>query len=126
MNNNKDVINEIKLTVVKKYEFENPIIQNINSIIAKCYRDCHDNYYHTFKYEGIYNLNFANVIDNEIVNLTISDTSSNTRELKKKIKNSRQNNFKFIRINNFKIEIYSNISYMNIDYRLGLSKILPL
>ena len=45
------IINEKELTIVKKYEFDNPLIQNINSIINTCYRDCHDKYFHTFKYK---------------------------------------------------------------------------
>ena len=78
-----EIINENKLFVVKEYKFDNPLIQNINSIINTCYRDCHDKYFHTFKYKGIYNLNFTNVINSEIVNFTISDTSLNINELKK-------------------------------------------
>ena len=77
------IINENELTVVKEYEFENLPIQNINSIFTTCYMDCHDKYFHTFKYKGIYNLNFTNVINNEIFNFTISDTSLNINELKK-------------------------------------------
>ena len=34
-----EIINENELFVVKEYEFENPIIQNINSIIDRCYRE---------------------------------------------------------------------------------------
>ena len=77
------IINANELTIVKKYEFDNPLIQNIISIINTCYRDCHDKYFHTFKSKGIYNLNFTNVINNEIVNFEISDTSLNINELKK-------------------------------------------
>ena len=81
-----EIINENELFVVKEYEFENPLIQNINSIIDRCYRDCHYKYFHTFKYEGIYNFNFTNVINNKMVNFTIYDTSLNIKELKKKLK----------------------------------------
>ena len=42
-----EIINENKLFVDKKNEFDNPLIQNINSIINTCYRDCHDEYFHT-------------------------------------------------------------------------------
>ena len=35
------IINENKLTVFKEYEFDNQLIQNIDSIISKCYKDCH-------------------------------------------------------------------------------------
>ena len=40
--------------------------------------------------------------------------------LNKKIKNARRNGFIFNQINNFKIEIYSNLSYINIHYHLRL------
>ena len=40
--------------------------------------------------------------------------------LNKKIKNARRNGCIFNQINNFKIEIYSNLSYINIHYHLKL------
>ena len=120
------IINENELTIVKKYEFENPLIQNINSIIDKCYRDCHNNYYHTFKYQCVYDLNFTNIANNEPVNFIISDKNLNMFELRKKIKVAEERRFKFNQINKLTIKIYSNISYMNIDYRLKLSQTTPL
>ena len=62
------IINENKLSIVKEYEFENPLIQNIDFIINKCYRDCQKKYYHTFEYECVYDLNFTNDINNETIN----------------------------------------------------------
>ena len=115
------IINKDKLTIVKEYEFKNPLIQNIDSIIDKCYRDCHNNYYHTFEYECVYDLTFTNDI-----NFTISGKNLCVYELNKKLALARERGFKFNQINNFKIKIYSNISYMNIDYRLKLSKTPPL
>ena len=114
------IINENELTIVKKYEFDNPLIQNIDSIIDKCYRDCHNNYYHTFEYECVYDLNFTNDI-----NFTISGKNLGVYELNKKLTLVRERGFKFNQLNNFKIKIYSNISYMNIDYRLKLSQTPP-
>ena len=40
--------------------------------------------------------------------------------LNKKIKNARRNDFVFNQINNFKIEVYSNLSCINIHYHLTL------
>ena len=34
--------------IVKKYEFDEPHIQKIDSIIDNCFRDCHHKYFHTF------------------------------------------------------------------------------
>ena len=115
------IINENKLSIGKEYEFENPLIQNIDSIIDKCYRDCHNNYYHTFEYECVYDLNFTNDI-----NFTISGKNPGVYELNKKSALAREKGYVFNQINNFKIKIYSNISYMKIDYRLKLSQTPPL
>ena len=120
------VINKNKLTIVKEYEFKNPLIQNIDSINNKGYRDCYNNYYITFEYECVYDLNFTNINDNETVNVTLSDKNLGMYELNKKLTLSQKRGFKFNQINIFKIKIYSNIIYMNIDYRLKLSITPPL
>ena len=113
-------MNQNQLTVVKEYEFDNPLIQNIDFIIDKCYRDCHLKYFHTFEYECVYDLNFTNVTNNEIVTLTISGKNLGLYELNKKLTLARERGFIFNKINNFKIEIYSNQSYINIHYHLRL------
>ena len=98
------IINENKLTVVKEYEFENPLIQNIYSIIDKCYRGCHYKYYHTFEHECVYDLNFPNITNNEIVNFKISDKNLGMYELNKKLSIARQRGYIVNQINNFKIK----------------------
>ena len=114
------IMNQNQLTVVKEYEFDNPLIQNIDSIINKCYRDCHKKYYHTFEYECIYDINFTNDTNNESVNFTISDKSLGMYELNKKITLARERGSKFNQINNFKIKFFSNLSNINIHYHLKL------
>ena len=94
--------------------------KNIDSKIDKCYRDCHNNYYHTFKYECIYDLNFTNDNNNKSVNLTISGKSLGLYELNKKLTLARERGFKFNQINKLTIEIYSNLSNINIHYHLLL------
>ena len=34
-------MNKNQLTIVKEYEFDNPLIQKIDSLIDDCIRDCH-------------------------------------------------------------------------------------
>ena len=34
--------------IVRVYEFDNPPIQNIDSLIDNSIRDCHNKYFHTF------------------------------------------------------------------------------
>ena len=46
-------MNENELYVVKKYDSDNPLITEIDSIIDKCFRDCCNNYFHNFKYRCI-------------------------------------------------------------------------
>ena len=106
--------------IVKEYEIENPLIQNIDSIIDKCIRDCHNKYFHTFDHICEYNLNFTNTTNNESVNFTISDKSMGMYELNKKLTIARENDFIFNQINKLTIKIYSNLSHINIHYHLRL------
>ena len=112
------VINGIELTVVKQYEYDNILIQNIDSIINKCYRDCYYKYFHTFSYECVYDINFRNITNNEIVNLKIVGINMRMYELNKKLTIARKNSFKFKQINKLTIKIYSNLIYINIHYLL--------
>ena len=114
------IINGIELTVVKEYEYDNILIQNIDSIINKCYRGCYYKYFHTFSYECEYDINFRNITNNEIVNLKIAGINMCMYELNKKLTNARRNSFKFKQIKKLTIKIYSNLFYINIHYLLTL------
>ena len=116
-----EICNENKLFVVKEYEFENPLFQNINSIIDKCGRDCHYKYFHTFEYECVYNLTFTKIINNETVNFAVSEKQSTIYKLNKKLTLARERGFIFNQIKNFKIKIYSNLLNINIRHYLKLS-----
>ena len=76
-------MNENQLTIVKEYEFDNPLIQKIDSIIDDCIRDCHYKYFHTFDHVCEYDINFTNICNNETVNFTISHKSMGLFELNK-------------------------------------------
>ena len=114
------LINENELSFVKEYEFDNPLIQKLDSLIDNSIRDCHNKYFHTFDHVCEYNLNFTNIINNETVNFTISEKNMGLYELNKKLTIARENGFLFNQINNFKIKIYSNLSHINIHYHLRL------
>ena len=114
------IINENELTVVKEYKFDNPLIQNIVCIIDKCYKDCHYKYFHTIEYECVYNLNFTNNTNNEIVTLTISGKNLGLYDLNKKITLARERGCIFNQINKLTIKIYSNLSNRNIRHYLKL------
>ena len=111
-------MNENELYVVKEYKFDNPIITEIDSIIDKCFRDCHNSYFHNFKYECIYDCKLTNITNNEIFNLTISGKSMNLYELNNKLTVARQNGFMFNQINNLSLNFYSHLRYINIRYYL--------
>ena len=112
------IMNKNQLTIVKKYEFNNPHIQKIGSLIDNSIRDCHYNYFHTFGHVCEYDLNFTNITNNETVNFTISDKSMGLYELNKQLAIARENGYIFNQINNFRIKIYSNLSNINIHYHL--------
>ena len=76
-------MNENKLYVVKENEFNNPLIQKIDSLIDISIRDCYHKYFHTFDHICEYDLTFTNTSNNESVNFTISDESLGLYELNK-------------------------------------------
>ena len=78
------IMNKNQLTVVKEYEFEKPLTQEIDSIIDTCYRDCYSKYYHTFEYKCEKQIKLTNITNNEIINKTISDKSMGLFELNKR------------------------------------------
>ena len=100
--------------MVKDFEFNNPLIQKIDSIIDNSFRVCHHKYFHTFDHICECDLNFTIITNNETVNFTISDKSLGLYELCKKLTVADQNGFVFNQRNNFKIKIYSNLSHINI------------
>ena len=112
--------------IVREYEFDNPPIQNIDSLIDNSIRDCHNKFFHTFDHICEYDLNFTNITNNESVNFTISDKSMGMYELNKKLSVARQRGCIYNHINKLTIKIYSNLSNINIDFRLRLSKTSPL
>ena len=99
-------MNENELYVVHEYEFENPLITKIYSIIHSCYRDCHYKYFHTFKYDCINDIKLTNMTNNETIHLTVSDKSMNLYELNKKLKVARHNGFIFNQINKLTIKFF--------------------
>ena len=103
--------------IVKEYEFDKPLIQNIDSLIDNSTRHCHNKYFHTFDHICEYNLNFTNTTNNETVNFTISEKSMGMYELNKKLTVARQNGFIFNQINKLTIKICSNLS--NTKYTLS-------
>ena len=95
------MMDENQVTIVKKYEFDNPPIQRIDYVIDNSIRDCHNKYFHTFDHICEYDLNFTNITNNESVNFTIFDKSIGMYELNKKLAIARENGYKFNQINNF-------------------------
>ena len=103
------VMNANQLTIVKEYEFDNPLITKIDSIIDNSIRDCHKKYFHTFDHICEYDLSFTNIANNETANFTISDKCMGVYELNKKLAIARERGFKFNQINKLTIKIISNL-----------------
>ena len=108
-------MNEKELYVVKEYKFDNPLITDIDSIIDSCFKDCHNHYFHIFKYGCIYDIKFTNITDNEITNLTISGKNMKLYDLNKNSKVARHNGFIFNQSNKLTIKFYSHLRFINIS-----------
>ena len=55
-------MNENEIYVVKEYKFDNTLIDKVDSKLDSCYIDCHNENFHTFNYDCIY--------DNKLTNIT--------------------------------------------------------
>ena len=108
-------MNETELYVVKEYNFDNPLNTKRDSIIDSCYRDCHNKYFHTFKYKCIYDIKLTNITDNETINLRISGIRRNLYKLDKELKVAGHNGYIFNRINKLTVKIYSHLRYINVS-----------
>ena len=53
-----------KNVIVKEYEFDNPLIQKIDSLIDNSIRDCHNRYFHTFDHICEYDIQLTNITHN--------------------------------------------------------------
>ena len=110
-------MNKNEIYVVKECIFDNPLITDIDSKIDSCFEDCHNKYFHKFKYESIYDIKLTNMTDYEIVNWTISSKSRHLYELKK-LEVARHNDFIINQINRLTIKINSHLRFSNISYYL--------
>ena len=59
-----------EIVIVKEYEFDKPLIQKIDSIVDNSLSECHNKYFHTFDHICEYNINFTNITNIEIINVT--------------------------------------------------------
>ena len=107
-------MNENESYVVKEYIFDTPLFRKIDSIIVGCYRNCHNKYFHTFKYVCTYDIKLSHITNTEIINLSISDESMNLFQLNKKLTLARQRGFRFLQKNKLTINIYSHQRYIHI------------
>ena len=44
----------------------------MDSVTDSCFKDCHNEYFHNFKYECIYDIKFKKIANNETINYTVS------------------------------------------------------
>ena len=84
-------MNEDQLTIGKEYEFDNPLIQKIVSIIDDCIRDCHYECFHTFDHVCEVDLNFTNIGNKETVSFRLSHKIMKLYELNQKLAIARGN-----------------------------------
>ena len=77
----------------------------------KCFRDCHNSYFHNFKYECIYDIKLTKITNIKITNLTVSGKCMGLFETNKKLTVARQKGFKFNRINTLKKILFTFTIY---------------
>ena len=55
----------------------------IVSILVFCFRDCHNKFFHTYKYKCVYDIKFTKIKNNEKFKIKISDKKTKLNEFKK-------------------------------------------
>ena len=107
-------MNENQISIVKKYEYISLNIQEIDYIFDKCIKDCYINYFQPIRNICLYNIEFTNISDDNIINISISDKYLTMSELNKKLSIARQRGYIFNKINRLTIKFYNNLSQTNI------------
>ena len=111
-------MNENELYLVKDYNFDKPPCSEMDSVLDKCFKDCHNNYFHKYKYECIYDVKFKNIANNEIINFKVSGKNMALYDLNNELKVARERGFIFTHMNKITLKIYSHQRYINIKYYL--------
>ena len=81
-------------------------------VLDGCFKDCHNNYLHIYKYKCLYDMKFENVESNELIDFTVSGKNMDLYHLNKKLKVARERGFIFIHINKLTIKIFSHRRYL--------------
>ena len=68
-----------QLSFVKEYKFDKTDIHEMDYLLDDVIKDCRRNYFHTFEYKLVYDINFTNISNNEEVNLIITHGSMEFR-----------------------------------------------
>ena len=100
---------ENEICLVKEYKFDNPLTTEIDSRKDSCFKDCHNNYFHKYKYECIYDIKLANITNKERIILTLIGKNMELYELNKEITNARQRGFLLNQKITLPMKIYSSL-----------------
>ena len=109
-------LNENHISIVKEYAYDNLLFKDIDFILNICINDCYKNYFQPIRNICSYIIDFTNISNDNIINLTISDSYLTINELKKKLKNGRNNGYIFSKINKLSIKFYDYLSQTNIHH----------
>ena len=107
-------LNDNHISIVKKYEYINLDIQEIDYIFDKCIKDCYNKYFQPIRNICLYNIELTIISNNNIINLSISDKFLTMNELNKNLSIARQRGYIFNKINKLTKKFYDHLSQTNI------------
>ena len=104
--------------VVEEDEIFNPEVHELDYILDNVLKDCRDNFFQTFEYRSVYDINFTKVSSSKEVFLTVTHGDrffkSEFYGSEKKIEIEQKIGFVFNQIVNLTINFDSSLSYVNI------------
>ena len=65
-------------------------------VLDSCFKNCHNKYFHKFKYECIYDIKFKNIANNGVINFAVNGKNMDLYDLNNKLKVAREKCFIFI------------------------------
>ena len=85
----------------------------MDSVLDNCFKDCHQIYFHKFKYECRFDFKFKTNTNNEMIIFTVKGKNIDSYDLNNKFNVAREEGFMFVQINKLPVKIYSHIRYIN-------------
>ena len=97
-------MNESEIYLAKEYKFGNSLCSAMDSILDNYFSHFHTIFSQKVKSECLYDIQFKNIANNELINFSVSGKNMDLFDLNNKFKNAPERGLIFVHINRLTIE----------------------